>query len=131
MQIHVHLLHALHAGEDLNRRTALFYLHFDNAIFHLPITQLLSHLFGSALMSVSRLFAVGVVRVPFRRGNQKIQQLIFHPIPRDGFDFDAFFSANKVDGGFGEFANDAFDVAAVVTDFRVLRSFHLDKRRAG
>ena len=102
-----------------------------NAIFQLPVLQLLSHLLYCPLVPIGRLFSIVALRIPFGRRNQQVQKLIFNTVPGDLFDFDPLAIADQSNSCFGEVTNDALNITTVVADFCVLGRFDLHKRRAG
>ena len=66
-----------------------------------------------------------------RRRKQQIQHAFFGCLLRAVGNFVELLFTNHVDGGFHQVAHHGLDIAAHVTDFRVLGSFHFDEGATG
>src|SRR5579875_547397 len=127
LKVHVHLFHA-EIGEDLYRHGFLLDVQLDYAIFQFAGLKPGFHFVAAALVAFVFL---AVFRIPIGRARQKqIEQSFGDALLRLRFDELALLLANHADGDFGEIADHAFDIAAVIADLGVLGGLDFEERSA-
>ena len=129
LQVDVHLLHA-DAGEH-HGHGLLLDVQLDAALLHFAGGQHRPHLLPRAFVAFGRVGAVGHGVEGRRRRGQQVEQPLLDAAAGLGLDVFAFAFAHQPDGVFDQFADHAFDVAAVVAHLGVLGGLDLDERGAG
>ena len=129
-------IHAFHlaalAGNNFERgHHALAHLQVHHALIQLAFAKLRAQLFACALilLALRRDFAFRSAGSGRRkRRKQEIEHAFFRGLFSAVRHFIQLFLANHVNRGFHKVAHHGLHIAAYITDFRVFRGFHLDKR---